>query len=42
MDEDMGEIIRLAIKKGKRGESKIPFKNVMNVPLTLDIEWLDD
>ena len=41
--EDKGiNIVHLAIKKGKKQDAKIPFKNTYNGPLTIETDWIDN
>lgn len=40
--EEEIQIIKLAIKKGKKYDAKIPFKNMYHKSLTLETEWIDD
>lgn len=36
------QVIKLAVKKGKKPDCKIPFKNCSNINLALEAEWLQD
>ena len=42
MEDKEINIVHLAIKKGKKQDAKIPFKNTYNGPLTIETDWIDN